>query len=406
MPLTPSNIRSPATVSSPEDRFTFPFIIQFRHPGYQGVGKDLLFSLPGLDTANEVTGLHYGTAHMACAIIANNAFDGYLTATRDGPRLDFHYDDLLTAPEYWFHVPRPTVGQEGQREEEASETSIAQRISDASSPYCYPIVSSFADWEFPHQYFHRWPRNQIPRYHLDSWGLAQQSLHSSSSAPMVVPTSMSQVSEVVRMRGLECRISGAVEYVDAAHIIPELEADWFGRNEMQCYGNDPDAYGLRNSNNLIALRPDLHRAFDDHRIVIVPKCGSFTVHILQGVPFMARQFHNRQTHGIDWVPVPWLFSRFALAIIRSTHHFLARGIPRRLVRWNSDQARYLEETVSGDQCFVAAQEFRSPKSRSQSPKKRTRSTNVLGRSLVIPADRLPIIRAVLDSRRWPTFDPR
>lgn len=365
--LTSSKLQSPATTCDPEQHFTSPLTTRFRHPGYQGLGDDLLFSLPCFDTA---TGVHYGTAYTACAIIANNAFDGYLTASRDGPRLLFDYDDLLTAREHWFHVPRPPSMEEGQGQ--ASEGSILQQGSP--SYYCYAIVPSFADWQFPHQYFDRWPGNGAPRYHLESWGPAQYSPPWPRSTHAIPPTSISQVSITARIQGPECRISGSVEYIESAHIIPAAEEDWYNRNEMECYSRDPEIYGVRNTNNLVALRPDIHRAFDDHRIAIVPKCGAFTVHFLGDLPWLAQQFHNRRTHSLEWVPVPWLLSRFALAIIPRTYTFLRRGIPRKLVRWNSDQRRYLEETVAENQCVEAAQRFRSTKSGSQSPKKRLRSS--------------------------------
>lgn len=57
--------------------------VTFHHPGYPPQ-HDLLFSLYAWDSASDQGGLHYGLAHNACAIIADNRLDGYLSATREG----------------------------------------------------------------------------------------------------------------------------------------------------------------------------------------------------------------------------------------------------------------------------------------------------------------------------------
>jgi len=49
--------------------------------------------------------LHYSIAFLACAIIAENAWDGYLTDTRGGIKLAIADDDLLPGSDYWFYVP-------------------------------------------------------------------------------------------------------------------------------------------------------------------------------------------------------------------------------------------------------------------------------------------------------------
>jgi hypothetical protein len=78
--------------------------VVFHHPGYSP-DDDTLFFLYAWDQAEG--GLHYGLAHNACAIIADNRHDGWLTATRDGPRIEAGLDEILPAGHYWFHVPHP-----------------------------------------------------------------------------------------------------------------------------------------------------------------------------------------------------------------------------------------------------------------------------------------------------------
>ncbi|KAH8749108.1 hypothetical protein F5883DRAFT_233004 [Diaporthe sp. PMI_573] len=92
--------------------------------------------------------VHHETARIACAILANNMWDGYLTAdTPDGPAVPLDNPDcILTADRYYFHHP--------------------------SDPK-YPVVADFESWEFPTstpgQLPSYWrslaiPRPQIPQF--------------------------------------------------------------------------------------------------------------------------------------------------------------------------------------------------------------------------------------------------
>lgn len=86
--------------------------ISFRHPAYSEP-EDILSKLPRLDHTEQsstalgpehetVAGVHHRTALLACQIIANNAFNGYLATDRDGQdpvgvsaRWDTHEGELL-----------------------------------------------------------------------------------------------------------------------------------------------------------------------------------------------------------------------------------------------------------------------------------------------------------------------
>lgn len=91
-------------------------VVTFRHPGYPDNDNILLF-LPALDTCDESDdagqfGLHHETARVACAILADCAWNGYLSTQRaaEAPRLMIGADDLLTEPDYYFHVPGGEIG--------------------------------------------------------------------------------------------------------------------------------------------------------------------------------------------------------------------------------------------------------------------------------------------------------
>jgi len=104
-------------------------LIKLRHPGYPD-NKNVLLVFPALDpitadhddsnnddndnngsndgtNAKAAFGMHHETARLACAIAANNRWDGFLsrqkgpnaTTVLSGP------DEVLPAGSYYFHVP-------------------------------------------------------------------------------------------------------------------------------------------------------------------------------------------------------------------------------------------------------------------------------------------------------------
>jgi len=76
--------------------------IRFRHPAYES-DDDLLFTLYAWD--HEEGGIHHGLAHTACAIIAGNRHDGYLSQSHEGIPVAAGMDDVLPLGDLFFHVP-------------------------------------------------------------------------------------------------------------------------------------------------------------------------------------------------------------------------------------------------------------------------------------------------------------
>lgn len=81
----------------PESSFSHgqPRVIAFKHPGYSDYAKqNELLSLCATDSITG--GIHYGTAWTACALVAGNASNGYMTREREGARIILKDDELLT----------------------------------------------------------------------------------------------------------------------------------------------------------------------------------------------------------------------------------------------------------------------------------------------------------------------
>lgn len=73
-----------------------PRLIHFIHPGYhegkKAQIKDVLISLPAFDDE----GVYYDTAHVACAMLAANRWDGFFSTTQDGSaRVSIPVDCIL-----------------------------------------------------------------------------------------------------------------------------------------------------------------------------------------------------------------------------------------------------------------------------------------------------------------------
>lgn len=76
--------------------------IAFRHPGYPD-NNNFLLKIPALD-GGPTGGLHHATARIACAVLANCAWNGFLSETRDGPPIAQGEDSLLTGDSYYFRI--------------------------------------------------------------------------------------------------------------------------------------------------------------------------------------------------------------------------------------------------------------------------------------------------------------
>lgn len=80
--------------------------IKVRHPSYHDICNTLLkfWSFDSRD-------VHHETVRVACAIVANNAWGGYLSTDRDGndPVMESP-DSILRSKSYYFHVAQPNDG--------------------------------------------------------------------------------------------------------------------------------------------------------------------------------------------------------------------------------------------------------------------------------------------------------
>ena len=98
-------MRPPLEIPLEQDLQVEGKTVGFLHPALPH-RDNFLFSL----VANDDGGLHFGVAHTACAIVAGNAFDGYLSVDDQGTKIEKEWDDILEGNRYYFFVPHLEAG--------------------------------------------------------------------------------------------------------------------------------------------------------------------------------------------------------------------------------------------------------------------------------------------------------
>ncbi|THW85534.1 hypothetical protein D6D17_09181 [Aureobasidium pullulans] len=316
--------------------------VTFKHPGYPDqFSQNILLTLHAFDDVRG--GLHCGTAHMACAIVACNAWDGYFSRTRDGSnRLNLQHDDLILDKVLYFHVPS----------------------SDAK----YPVYPDFANWAFPH--------DDLP----PSWPRAPASDDDASDTDELrAPPSSSTLTAAVLRRDKTCVISGQRDCVERAHLCPRSEVDWFDKNGMAQYNMNGqlvrDAV-IDDITNAIALRSDLHTTFDAAKFVVVPKQDAWVAHFTHLTNDLGKLYHNTVVAIDKEISANCLLARFAWAIFPLVSKFLMAGAARQ-VRTRVVQDGELTEVTEMITAEQAKAKFAGGRSRSTSPRKRkvTDTTN-------------------------------
>lgn len=284
-------------------------LIEFCHPGYS-YPHNVLFKLCAIEsepaTEPERLGVHHDTARIACAILANNAWAGHLTADEvDGPVIPLEDPDrLLTSSRYYFHLP--------------------------SDPK-YPVVTDFESWEFPTS-----TPGRLPSY----WGAL--------AIPPQTPRSASARC---------CAITGRHIPLEAAHLIPVSQTSWFNRNGMKIFqermGQD-NINWINQACNKLPLTRDIHVLADQGHLVFIPRPhrgrdtdgiatysnarGSQEValvcYTLKPDPFqeLVRFYHLHSLEPLEDIPAEYIFANFAHAIFRICEFFDNDGRQRRCVQ--------------------------------------------------------------------------
>lgn len=314
---------TPQTLSGPR--------IIIKHPGYPDQ-YNLLMQFHAHDGVGQQQGMHHGTVLAACSIVSGRN-DGFLTSQLGGNRLGLQLDDVLPQGQYYFTVP-------GNDQ--------------------YAIYPSFQHWQFPH--------GQPP----PGWDLPRPIPHPQAPAP-----ARSNTTAAVLARDQQCLVSGHKDILERAHVCPQSEINWFRLNNMHRYNrNDllPSNWQTDDMSNLIALRQDIHTAFDRQRMfAIVAKRGEWVIYFLQPSHNLGPQYHNVTARLNDEVAREHVLARFAWAIFPLVQKFVQQG-PNRWIRALVTDQRGIgvveEESMD---ITTITNRFFPLRERGQSPKKRNKT---------------------------------
>ncbi|KAL8931681.1 MAG: hypothetical protein Q9216_007114 [Gyalolechia sp. 2 TL-2023] len=332
--------------------------IELRHPGYAQGSSSLLFRFPAYDHAHG--GLHHHIALTACALVAGNKWNGYLSLTAAGPPVSETHDQVLRGRTYFFH-PHPYISP-GRRPihlhgVHRANVSVADDPQSTAPPTAccstppYPLYPTFKDWPFPHGNLPPWwpsvPRGQI----------------------LTSARSLSTMTTQIKVRDQTCRLTGSMEELEVPHIIPEQEKVWFYDKEMGQYSYDFPS--PNNSANLFVLRKDLHASFDHLKWAIVPKSTKWCFIYLDSAEELGSLYHNVEMRPMLGVRSEYLLAAFARAVFWLLMTHLTNNADKRLIGNTVGTQDPAGLQVTGTWC---SEQFGIPgeRSGSRSPTKRKR----------------------------------
>ncbi|KAA8911243.1 hypothetical protein FN846DRAFT_774267, partial [Sphaerosporella brunnea] len=296
-------LRPQATITDSQERLVLPTLwtVQLCHPGDPNLPHVLhvILDLPAYDCADAVAGIHYNTANDACRIVSGNR-PGVLLPTLLSPSQFQHRETaaaplILTEPRYYFYP-----------------------LDWSEADLQYPVCPTFDHWRFNHEAFHPPSPRAMPH-----WLSTQPQPNNTSEVPP------SAVAQKVQACDAACRLSGFREACESAHIIPREKTDWFVRNSMGIFSNNREVSATNSTadvRNLVSMRRDLHRSFDDREFVFLPKGEpgeDFRIHLLRPTHDFGPLFHKRAVSGLtDDVARAFLYARFAWAIFPRLWRFV------------------------------------------------------------------------------------
>ncbi len=155
--------------------------------------------------------------------------------------------------------------------------------------------------------------------------------------PYLPSTTNSNITTALGLRdAFKCQISACEEGYEKAHLVPVKYSAWFHANDLVRYIFNSSWAGPRavdDIHNMILLRADLHKAFDDIKFVFVSKKETpsepkskitYVLHILSHSTELAKLYHNAELQASEKLVPQFLLARLALSIFPMFEGFLLK----------------------------------------------------------------------------------
>lgn len=149
--------------------------------------------------------------------------------------------------------------------------------------------------------------------------------------PYLPSTTNSNITTALGLRdAFKCQISACEEGYEKAHFVPVKYSAWFHANDLVRYIFNSSWAGPRavdDIHNMILLRADLHKAFDDLKFVFIPKKEipgkiAYVLHMLSHSTELVKLYHNVQLQASEKLVPQFLLARLALSIFPMFEGFL------------------------------------------------------------------------------------
>ncbi|KAJ7639004.1 hypothetical protein FB45DRAFT_787579 [Roridomyces roridus] len=244
------------------------------HPGYHP--NFLLGSIPAFTTPSGAQGVFLGLVQDACRILANNR-EGVLRS--QGLLMDGPPDRVLAAGEYTYHI----AGDDQ-----------------------YPICTTFRSWLFP---------ESVPAH----WATSALGI----MAPYL-SCSKTYYSQTTKNQDMRCIVTGETSRLDACHLVPHAEEDWWVFNSMSIKTFNPT--GIDSPPNRVTMRCDLNgRTLDEGRFVFWPLSNQVVcICMHRDIADFAKEYHVRHVIIPQRVHHFNMYARFAYDIFRTFQDTLAQ----------------------------------------------------------------------------------
>ncbi|KAJ6259168.1 hypothetical protein Dda_6066 [Drechslerella dactyloides] len=280
----------------------------------------LLTTKKDIDLFNKRAGIHHGTLLLACFA---------LTGGKNGVLSPARLTDQSQIRELFSRL-------------ETDAAAVSNEVLTEARYYYYPleyfdnqeyeVLSSFRDWAAPNK--ESLDSNPVFRLWNSAWTNDLEIKHQTGQViKSRLEFAMSNASMSIKARDVTCKMTGILDPLDAAHIVPEKERAFWDLNNLskrrsgrQGLPSDPTAV----EDNLITLNKNIHHVFDQGAFCFTVKENTFVAHFSEA-HFLdtLRMLHNRPLRTPSTANPIYLFVRFAWTFFQYRFPLPPRAQPLR-----------------------------------------------------------------------------